>query len=458
MRAVSLARLALAMAFGLGLATSACSRPAVGPAHPGAQGAGAGLEEPDATKVAHLATAEASAIDWLAAADPRLAIRFGAKAPPEVLDRIGTEAVLAEDPSARIHDGALDLFGFRARALALDEAAKPLAAVAAQLPETAPAGSALARPRLERELLARAIDEEKARVADEANLGLASGDLVRGVLATWTPPSRDDGWQTRDAWVSGRLLQILASLQDARPRSGPLDVDEALYPLERLLTPLEFPKGAAALARVRMALDSDTHAAPKVWSPESVARITKAHLGVAVDVGTFGPRLKAVEARLHDRASALLAAAGAGQGALEGRARELLFAEARCPAVTGSRVRAAEPPPERAAVCGFVAVLADEASRSAAIVALHDDVALAFAAFDPAPPPRTNLLSRPDNDRVDALRRSARERPVVALGLALAAVVLDADAATADARASAWARLGEAPLDVVAREVGAPAP
>ena len=450
MRALTFARLLLP----LGLAASACSRPAVGPAHPGRQAA-APRGEPDADKVAHLEVAETSVIGWLTAADPRLAIRFGSKALPEILDPIGTEAVLAEDASARIRDGALDLFAFRARAAAIDHAAKPVAEIAAALPETAPAGSAVLRPRLERELLVRLVEEEKARAVDEANLGTASGDLVRGLLATWTPPGGDDGWQTRDTWVSSRLLQILASLQDGRPRSGPLDVDEALYPLERLLTPLEFPKGAAALARVRMALDSDTHAVQKVWSPESVARETKAHLGVAVDVGAFGPRLKAVEARLHERAAAALAAAGAGRPALEARARELLFVEARCPAVTGSRVRAAAPPPERAALCGFVAALADEGSRPAAIVALHDDVALAFAAFDPAPPPRTVLLSKPDDDRVDALRRNARERPVVALGLALAAIVLDADPTTADARAAAWGRFGEAPLDVVAREVGA---
>ncbi|MGH7438511.1 MAG: hypothetical protein ACRENE_22725, partial [Polyangiaceae bacterium] len=408
-----LAWVALSVGLGPALASAACSRPAVGAAHPVA-GASASPDEPDAEKVARLVEAETRAIDWLTAADPRLAIRFGSKASPEVLDPIGTEAVLAEDASARIRNGALDLFAFRARAAAIDHAAKPMAEIAARLPDTAPAGSAVLRPRLERELLVRLVEEEKARAADEAALGAASGDLVRGLLATWTPPGGDDGWQTRDAWVSGRLLQILASLQDGRPRSGPLDVDEALYPLERLLAPLEFPKGAAALARVRMALDSDTRAAQKVWSPESVAHVTGAHLGVAVDVTSIGPRLKAVEARLHDRAAAVLAAAGAGRAAIEGRARELLFAEARCPRVIGSPVRTAAPPPERAAVCGLVEALAGDASRAAAIVALHDDVALAFAAFDPAPPPRTVLLSKPDDDRVDALRKSARERPVVA--------------------------------------------
>ncbi len=360
------------------------------------------------------------------------------------------------DLAAPIRDGSLDLFGFRARALALEHAVEEAALLDPNLPASAPAdGGVPLRPRLERELLVRLIEEETARTADEAKLGEASGDLVRGILSTWTPPSGDDGWQVRDAWVSKHLLQIAASLQDARPRAGPLDVDEALYPLERLLTPLEFPRGSAAIARLRTTLDADTRATPGLWSPESVARITRLHLGSPVDVTTLGPRLTAVEARLRGRAVGVLDAAGADRAAIEHRARELLFFEGPCAAVAGSRVRAAAPSPERAAVCGIVKALADEASKSAALVALHDDVDLAFAAFDRAPPPRTALLSKPDDDRVDTLRRAARERPVVALGIAWAALILDGDPAAADSKASAWKQLGDAPLDVVAREVGA---
>jgi hypothetical protein len=48
----------------------------------------------------------------------------------------------------------------------------------------------------------------------------------------------------------------------------------------------------------------------------------------------------------------------------------------------------------------------------------------------------------------------ARERPVVVLGAALAAeLVYGADAR--DERLAAWRTLGEAPLDVVAREMAA---
>jgi hypothetical protein len=117
------------------------------------------------------------------------------------------------------------------------------------------------------------------------------------------------------------------------------------------------------------------------------------------------------------------------------------------------------PPPERAVVCGALRALTEEASPAAALVALHDDVLLSFAAIA-TPPPRTKLLSHPDNDAVDSLERMARERPVVVLGVALAAGLLyGSDRAPqarerTDERLQAWRALGEAPLDVVARELG----
>ncbi len=448
MRAVSALRLGV---WALLLAAS-CARPQQEPPRSAAP-AGPTQGEMGSQHVAAFVDAEARAIDFLAAADPRLAARLGTTAPKSVLDGIGTEAVLAEDVTGSVHDGALDLFAFRARGVAIAQAAK-IAGASPALPDAGEQGSALARPNLELELLGRLIEEERLRAEDEARLGEASGDLVRGILSTWHAPVDKDGWQERDAWVAKHLLEIQKSLQDGRPRTGPLDLDEALYPLERLLAPLQFPRGAAALARVRMALDEDMRAAPPIASAASVAHAARVHLGVGVDGATLRPRLEGAEAHLRERAVAVLSAAGEQRSAIEARARQLLFAEGRCPAPPASRVRAAAPPPERAAVCGLLAALGDESSRGAAVVALHDDVLLALAAVDRAPPPRTALLCKPDDDRVDALRRLARERPVVALGLALAAEILYGDGApAADQRTAAWLALGEAPLDIVEREV-----
>ncbi|HLK40216.1 MAG TPA: hypothetical protein VKU41_25870, partial [Polyangiaceae bacterium] len=358
---------------------------------------------------------------------------------------------LSEDATAQTRGASLDLFAFAGRSRALRHAREAVDAFRDPLPEVGPAAGPLARPRLERDLLLRVIDEELARAADEAALGDASGDLVRAVVATWTPPKEPQDWRDRDAWASRHLLEIAASLHGGA-RTGPTDLDISLYPLERLLAPLVFPKSSAAIASLRVALDADTRPNPPLATPERVARLVHVHLGLAVDAPSLKNRLESTEARLRVAATSALEGAGDARRAVESRARDLLFVEGRCPAVPGTRVRNMAPPPERALICRVIAALADESSRSAALVALHDDVILALAAVTTSPPPRTMLLSHPEDDVVDESRRAARERPSVALGVALAADLLVAGDTLAD-RVLAWRDFGDAPLDVVADDL-----
>jgi hypothetical protein len=395
---------------------------------------------------------EDDAIDWLSAADPRLARRTDTTAPDGLLKRIGTAAILDEDATAAIRGSSLDLFAFRGRSHALIEAAKLVAAFQDVLPEVGPLGSALARPRLERELLLRLVDEERARADEEATLGDASGELVRGIVATWTPPTAPQDWPDRDAWVSKHLLEIRDSLRDPRPRTGPLDLDVALYPLERLLAPLQFPQGSAAMAQLRMALDEDMRSVPPVDAPERVAKSIKIHLGLTVDAETLRPRLARIEAHLRELAGQALSTAAESRASLEARARDLLLVERPCPSVQDTRVRSMAPPPEREAICGALRALTEEPLPGAAIVALHDDVLLSFAAVMSSPPLHTGLMSHPDDADIEALERRARERPVMALGVSLAAEILFTGEGV-DERLRAWRALGEAPLDVVAREI-----
>jgi hypothetical protein len=406
----------------------------------------------EAKRVASFVRLEDEAISWIAAADPRLSARASAPPTDDVLKKIGTEAVLAEDATAVIHGGSLDLFAFRARASALEQAAHRLAAFADPLPDGAPPDGAIARPKLERELLARIIQEEQVRAAEEAKLGDASGDLVRAIVSTWTLPDVPDEWPLRDAWVSKHLLEIRDSLRQGQARTGPLDLDVELYPLERLLAPLQFPRGSAAIAELRVGLDQDMRAVPTLVVPERVAFEAKVHLGVAVDEASLAARFAKTAARLHEVASAALEASGAGRPAIEARARQLLLVERPCPAVPGTRVRSMGPPPERAKICGILRALMEEPLQGAALVALHDDVLLAAAAVTASPPPRTGLLSHPEDDVVDAMRRAARERPVPAIGVGLAAELLYATPGD-EARLRAWRSLGEAPLDIVQREI-----
>jgi len=416
------------------------------PAHP------AGDE--DRARTFAFVRVEEDAIDWLAAADPRLAMRADETPPEAVLKRVGLEAVLAEDLNAQIRGGSLDLFAFRARARALDEAAKIVAGFRESLPDSGPLGTTLARPRLERELLERMIQEERARAADEEALGDASGDLVRGILSTWMSPKAPQDWLDRDAWASKNLLDIRASLRDTRPRTGPSDLDVALYPLERLLAPTQFPRASAAIAEVRMALDDDMRADPRVVAPDKLALAAKLHLGVTIDPSSLRPRLERIEERLREVAERTLAGGHDTRADVEARARDLLLVERPCPAVPDTRVRSMAPPPERAAVCGALRALTEDASPAAALVAVHDDVLLSFAVVRGTLPARSRLLSHPEDEDIEALRRKARERPLLALGVALAAEIFYGTDG-AEERLRAWRSLGEAPLDVVAREVRA---
>jgi hypothetical protein len=448
----SFARLApIAMASATACAPSASLAPRSSAAPGVTPGASAPTPADDRAAVRAFAAVEDDALGWLSAADPRLAVRTNVSAPDAVLAAIGQEAVLAEDAAAQIHGRSLDLFAFRARAHALAVAAKLVASFTAPLPETGAEADALARPRLERELLARLIAEEQARAVDEAKLGDASGDLVRGILATWTAPEGTSE-PDRDSWVSGRLRLIGDALRTAPPREGPFDLDIALYPLERLLSPLDYPRGSAAIAEVRVVMDQDMRAGPPLATPARVAHAAKVHLGVDVDAPAIAVRLAELEARLRREAQEVVASAGLDRDAVAARARPLLFVTRPCTPPPRTHVRAIEPPPERAAICGAVRGLAEAGDAAAALFALHDDVLLALAAVTTSPPPRTALLSKPENDRVDEVRRDARERPAVALGVALAAELIYSGHDPA-ARITAWNALGDAPLDVVAREL-----
>jgi hypothetical protein len=414
----------------------------------------------DRARAGELAQVEDDALGWLAAADPRLAARSGAAGSRAAMEGIGYDAMMAEDAAAKFRGSSLDLFAFRARAHALEEAAKTVAKLAGPLPDVGPVGSALARPRLERELLERLIAEEHARAEDEARLGDASGDLVRGIVSTWTAPATPQEVPERDAWVSQHLLDIRDSLRGTRPHAGPPDLGVALYPLEQLLGPGAYPKTSAAIVWVRMAIDADPRAVPRLPSAELLARQGKAHLGLELTPAALPARLEALEARMREVAERALEQAGPeGRRAVESKARALVLAEGPCAPVADTRVRAMAPPPERAAVCGALRALSDEPSRAAALVALHDDVVLSFAAVVPSPPLRTRLLSRNEDDDFDALERAARERPIVVLGVALAAELLyGGDVTGADERLAAWRALGEVPLDVAARELHASRP
>ena len=201
-----------------------------------------------------------------------------------------------------------------------------------------------------------------------------------------------------------------------------------------------------------MALDEDSRATPRVSVGTRVAHAIQVHLGLTVDPSALAERLDRIEVKLREAASRELNALDdVARTAALSRARELLFVEGLCPASADCRLGSMAPPPERAAVCGALRALGDDGTRVAALVALHDDVILSFASVTASTPPRTKLLSRPTDEDFDSIQRMARERPVLALGPAFAAEILQGS----EGRLAAWRTLGDAPLDIVARELGA---
>ena len=246
------------------------------------------------------------------------------------------------------HGTSLDLFAFRARGKALEEGGKALAASQGPLPEVGPLGSALGRPRLERELLERMLGEERARAEEESRLGDASGELVRGLVSTWAPPDRPQDVQDRDVAMARYLTAIRESLRASGPRTGPPDLDVALYPLERLLAPTEYPRASAAIAQVRMAIDADMRAVPKLRDAAQVAAGAKVHLGVDLDMTALPARLERVEARLHDRAVKAMREQGTdAQRGIEAKARQPCSSSA--PALPSPRPACARWRPRRSA-------------------------------------------------------------------------------------------------------------
>jgi hypothetical protein len=126
------------------------------------------------------------------------------------------------------------------------------------------------------------------------------------------------------------------------------------------------------------------------------------------------------------------------------------------------------PPSERAPICGSLRALheaADDVCRAAALVALHDATVVALWALalhaDGVTPDRAIATAHPffgaQPEREAKLVRFAEARPVAAMGAGLVADLLTRGAAATanDVRSAGalWLSFGDAPLDVVEREL-----
>jgi hypothetical protein len=398
----------------------------------------------------------------LATVDPRLSFRMRIEPSEADSRRAVLGAILAEDEGLRVVGQRADLFSFDGRARELDRIA---ARVASAPPVGADAKEVL--------LLTRLVAEERARVDEERRLPSSASALVRGVIATWTAPASMAELKERDAWLAARLDEVSASMKGGSIRAVEVtELEDALDPLERLAEPSGFPRAQGALARLRVALGA-AHAASGIGMGWAALHDRLAvHLGVTEPEASLRAELARTEARLREEATAEVS------NLPEPRARDVLRAAGRVlvddvssaapryeAEMSNSRVRTFLPPPERALVCsclGAIATGRTDAEATSRLVATHDVVVLAVWAaaihldhVDPdEAPQRRAMLGEIAPEGMGRLVRFAAARPVACVAAArMAALLGDGGVIERQARAKRWLAFGDAPLDVVAREM-----
>jgi len=387
----------------------------------------------------------------LAALDARLARRTGVAAKEADVRKNVMGAILAEDATLKVGDeGALDLFSFEARERGLDAASRRARSWTYPLAKNG---------ELERRLVVRLVDEEKARVGEEKALPRSASELVRGVVACWVPPSGEEASKERDRWLARRLNDVRASLKDgALTKFESNELDDSLDALEHLTS--GYAESAAGIARLRVALDQVKPATDPTHDGEAVRRAARMHLGVDIDAELFA-RMERAEKELRKAISTANAARSEGEmRAIEADALDRVLVEGRCQG-DGSRLRSRTPPPERAYVCGALRRAEGAAApraQMAALMALHTELVVALWTspihFGQDAPYRAANKLRPmmpiPPEREVRLLRVAAVRPVSALAAGWAAVLLSRDGIDGvRPRAARWLAFGDAPLDVI---------
>ncbi len=400
----------------------------------------------------------------LAATDARIAQRTGITPSEDESGKAVLGAILAEDPTAALESNHTDLFSFDVRARSLAEARKALVPYAHPIPDPHPNDGK--RPELERQLLLRLVDEEEARLAEERDVPRSAGVLVRGLAATWAPPKSAAELEKRDAWFAGRIDGLRSALAPKKlPADEIAELEDALDPLERIAfdgTP--YPKAHPAFTELRVALGALAAGPPRDLPTERdvFSKKLRAHLGVTLSAETLARIFETTATTVAKEAAGLVGAAPSAERT-EGEARALL-APARCTFRAPATLRKA-PAPERALACTLAAraekaTTADE--LAAVLASAHTALTVAswalwmLAGADAVKPAteHARLLADVAPELVARLERRARTNPLGAVADALVAEWLYRNGMmAATVRASAWMTFGDAPFDLLERDL-----
>ena len=408
--------------------------------------------------------AEEEVLRDLAAIDRRIAQRARVTPTEADLRRVTMPAMLREDPTVAVVDGTIDPFSFDARARGLEAVKQKLKAM--------PATATGARTS-ERDLLTHLVDEEQVRLEEERALPRSASALVRAIVDTWQAPKTPREAADEDRWLARRLRELHEAMSSPSD-PGTLDVvrarelDDALDALEHLASTPGFTSATQELVRMREALEAAGSKPPAKAQSEwpVISRRARVHLGTTDGPEVLQRELASAAADLRTRAEQALEAANVSRDALGPMLDKHVFVAGPCiDAVPGSRVRSMAAPQEREPGCHlrhFVSRAEDGAALAIALAAMHDHVVIAQWALDVARGTATiaeaqgryRLLVPVLPDARARYERFALARPVAALGAGEAARILLMGAPRA--RASAWTAIGDVPLDVARRELGAP--
>lgn len=432
------------------LALARCASP---PPNVPTRGEGGARAEEAAT--AALAERIDRTLEGLAAVDGRFAKRAGIAPKEADVRRAAMDAIFAEDRSARFVSGALDPFSVDARARAIAKLL-PSARPDDALPERSERPPM--RPRLEHELLFRLVASEKDRAAREAKLPRAGSALVRAVVLGWSPPADAAEREARDRWLAGRLEELEDALEDGSLSGLERDeLEDSLDPLEALLDG-GFARSEAQLARLEVRLLEMRTGAAAPW--DAVDAELRAEVGAVVLPGSLRGALDADERVLRE---ALDRTPDADREDVQERALRLLVDDAPCTLGSGGvRLASLAAPEARALACRLVAATArSPAGDAAVLLAMHDAIVVATWALHVrtgGSGDATRVTRRPrlhlTPESEGRLERRAAVRAAAMIGAALAVGWLLRDGIPhARERAMRWAAFGEAPFDVVWREV-----
>jgi hypothetical protein len=395
----------------------------------------------------------------LAAADPRVAAR-GVVVDEDALHHAAMGGILAEDPTLAMEGNRPDVLSFDVRDHALQMASKIMAGWVA--PPTDPDPASALRPEIELELLHRLVAEETLRLANERAVPRSASTLLGGLAATWRTPAKKDV-SFKDDWLSRRLGEMEAALG---PQSLTLlernELDDALDPIERVMAD-GLPKSRQALVRLRLAVEGVETATRGADRWHAVGEQLQADTGTVLSADTLLSLLQTEAKQLATDVAELVVKVTEEAAT---RAGELLVGPLEtCHTTTPSRIRSLEPPPERLFDCSLRARLiaahtADEvlgvllelhdavvAAAWAVVLARGgDDTAIALAAPRPLSPMTPTIEGK--------LKRFAATHPVEAVARALSIEwVMRNGLGEAALRAEAWRAFGDAPIDVIDREV-----